>query len=380
VPPDLAQATTALERTWREHVRPLVPAGGGLVDVHAHLGEDASDGSRLDLAGLLASMEAGGVTRTCAFPFQSPPGAGYAEANAEVLAADAASGGRVSAFCRSEPGERFRAELSAALAAGACGIKLHTSLPGFDFSHPELEVAFALAAERRVPLLFHTGRAVPPLARDLARLLERNPGAQVVLAHCAIADLHAVCALRHPNIRFDTSLWNALDVRTLLAEAAPEQVVYGSDAPYYTPIGTQAKLFLQLGVVGASDAQLRDVAVRSAERLLAGEPCARLSEPLGAGVPLPSLARLRAHEYLVMAVPLVWQQMPDRIGLLALARQALGAAAGARCEAALELIALAEQTWPYELEHGDRSEVLTVSWLTFRLIELADALVMAGSG
>ena len=27
-----------------------------------------------------------------------------------------------------------------------------------------------------------------------------------------------------------------------------------------------------------------------------------------------------------MAVPLIWQQMPDRIGLLALARQALGAA------------------------------------------------------
>ena len=41
------------------------------------------------------------------------------------------------------------------------------------------------------------------------------------------------------------------------------------------------------------------------------------------------------------------------------------------------MIALAERTWPYELEHGDRSEILTVSWLTFRLIELADALVMA---
>ena len=78
-----------------------------------------------------------------------------------------------------------------------------------------------------------------------------------------------------------------------------------------------------------------------------------------------------------MAVPLVWQQVPDRIGLLALARQALGPPEDARAEAALELIALAEQTWPYELEHGDRSEILTVSWLTFRLIELADALVMA---
>jgi predicted TIM-barrel fold metal-dependent hydrolase len=376
VPAELARAASAIEEIWRAHVQPLVPAEGGLIDVHAHLGADAADGSRLDLMTLLETMERGGVTRACAFPFQAPPGAGYAAANAEVLAAATASGGRIAAFCRSEPGERFRGELTSALDAGACGIKLHTSLPGFDFSHPALDVAFALAAERRVPMLLHTGRAVPPLARDLGRLLERHPGAQVVLAHCAIADLHAVCALRHPNIRFDTSLWNSLDVRALLAEAAPEQVLYGSDAPYYTPIGTQAKLFLQLGE-SVSDAQRRDVAVRSAERLLAGEPCRQLSEPLGAVAPLPSRAHLRAHEYLVMAVPLVWQQAPDRIGLLALARQALGDVADERMHAALELIALAERTWPYELEHGDRSEILTVSWLTFRLIELADALVMA---
>jgi predicted TIM-barrel fold metal-dependent hydrolase len=377
VPTALAEAAAALERVWRAHVRPLVPAADGLVDVHAHLGEDAADGSRLDLPALLDSMEASGVTLSCAFPFQSPAGAGYRAANADVLAAAEASGGRVAPFCRSEPGERLESDLVHALDAGARGIKLHTSLPGFDFSHPDLDVAFALAAERRAPLLFHTGRGVPPFARDLARLLERHPGAQVVLAHCAIADMHAACALRHPNVRFDTSLWNSLDVRVLLAEAAPEQVLYGSDAPYYTPVGTQAKLFLQLAAVGASADQRREVAARGAARLLAGQPCAMLGEPLGADVPLPSRPRLRAHEYLVMAVPLVWQQVPDRIGLLPLARQALGAPSDERGDAALELIALAERTWPHELEHGDRSEVLTVSWLTFRLIELADALVMA---
>ena len=374
----LAQAADAIERAWRAHVCPLVPAGDGLVDVHAHLGVDAGDGSRLDPAGLLASMAAGGVTSTWAFPFQAPAGSGYDAANAEVLAAAATAGGdRIVAFARSEPGERFAAELTRALDAGARGIKLHTSLPGYDFSHPQLGVAFALAAERRVPMLFHTGRAVPPFARDLARLLDRHPGAQVILSHCAIADLHAVCALRHPNIRFDTSLWNSSDVRVLLAEAAPEQLLYGSDAPYYTPVGTQAKLFVQLAVAGASEDQRLDVATRSAARLLAGDPCPALSEPLAAALPLPPAPRLRAHEYLVMAVPLIWQQMPDRIGLLALARQALGEPADERDDAALALIALAERTWPIELDDGDRSEVLTVSWLTFRLIELADALVMA---
>ncbi len=108
MPTALADAAAALERAWRAHVRPLVPVGDGLVDVHAHLGVDASDGSRLDLPTLLESMQAGGVTRTCAFPFQTPRGAGYAAANAEVLAMAEASGGRVYAFGRSEPGERFR--------------------------------------------------------------------------------------------------------------------------------------------------------------------------------------------------------------------------------------------------------------------------------
>ena len=70
---------------------------------------------------------------------------------------------------------------------------------------------------------------------------------------------------------------------------------------------------------------MRDVAARGAARLLAGEPCAAARARRSRhALPLPPRPRLRAHEYLVMTVPLIWQQMPDRIGLLALARQALG--------------------------------------------------------
>ena len=78
-----------------------------------------------------------------------------------------------------------------------------------------------------------------------------------------------------------------------------------------------------------------------------------------------------------MAVPLVWQQMPDRIGLLALARQALGPRRGRALRGGARADRAGRAHVAVELEHGDRSEILTVSWLTFRLIELADALVMA---
>src|SRR3984885_16157648 len=100
VPAPLADAAAALDRIWREQVLPHVPAGDGLVDVHAHLGADASDGSRLAPADLLASMGAGDVTTTWAFPFQAPRGSGYDAVNDELLAAAAAAPGRIVPFCR----------------------------------------------------------------------------------------------------------------------------------------------------------------------------------------------------------------------------------------------------------------------------------------
>ena len=329
----------------------------GLVDVHAHLGEDASDGS-LDLATLLATMEAGGVTHTCAFSFRSPPGAGYGGVNADVIAAARASGGRVTAFVRSEPGERFQAELEEGLAAGARGIKLHTSLPGYDFSHPDLGVAFALAAEARVR---SSSTPVVPCRRSLAISRASSNGTRRRRSCSRIAPSptsmrSARCATRTSG--FDTSLWNSLDVRTLLAEAAPEQLLYGSDAPCFSRRHAGEALPAARGgrrrrgsAAGRGRAQRRPPARRRALR--AARRTAR-DRPAAALAPAPA----RARRCLVMAVPLIWQQAPDRIGLIALARQALGDPADERASAVLELLALAEAAWPIELEHGDRSEIL----------------------
>ena len=51
---------------------------------------------------------------------------------------------------------------------------------------------FALAAERRVPILIHGGRGLPPIADHLARLVETYPEAQLIIAHGGIADLAAL--------------------------------------------------------------------------------------------------------------------------------------------------------------------------------------------
>ena len=168
-------------------------------------------------------------------------------------------------------------------------------------------------------------------------------------------------------------------MRTLLAEAAPEQVLYGSDAPYYTPFGTQAKLFLQLAAAGASEEQRRDVAARGAARLLAGEPCPRAERaarrPSCRCPPARACARTSTSSWPCRSCG---SRCPTASGCSRSPARRWARPPTRSAEAALELIALAERTWPLELEHGDRSEILTVSWLTFRLIELADALVMAG--
>ena len=249
---------------------------------------------------LLASMDAGDVTRTCAVPFQSPPGSGYAGGQRRRARGRGGGGGRVVPFCRSEPGERFRGELEAALDAGARGIKLHTSLPGLDFSHPAARPRLrARRRAARADALPHRPRrtAVRARPRRACSSATRARRSCSPTARSPTCTRSARCATRTSasTRRSGTSL----DVRALLAEAAPEQVLYGSDAPYYTPAGTQAKLFPQLAAVGASDAQRRDVAARSAARLLAGEPCARLSEPLGGGpaaVPAaPARTRVPRH-------------------------------------------------------------------------------------
>ena len=55
-------------------------------------------------------------------------------------------------------------------------------------------VATELAAERRVPILIHGGRGLPPIADHLHRLAETYPDAQLIIAHGGIADMAALAA------------------------------------------------------------------------------------------------------------------------------------------------------------------------------------------
>jgi predicted TIM-barrel fold metal-dependent hydrolase len=370
-------AQEALDAAFERFVRPLVPAGQPLWNAHAHLGSDA-DGARLEAGELLEEMRLHGIERAFVVPFRAPAPEAYPALNDELIRLCAPAGGALLPFCRSEPGNGFAAELERALDSGAAGIKLHPTDGVFDFSHPALRDAFAVAAERDVPVLLHAGRGLAPLATHLAGLLEEYPGVQVILAHAAIADMHRVHELLSacPTLTFDTSVWNVLDLHALLGLAAPEQIVYGTDAPYYTAPGSLAKLLLTLRAAGARPEEVVAALWGNAARVASGQAAERLSPPPGAGAaPIP-FELLRAHEYLLMAIPLVWHRQPDTVGLLRLAAQALRPDEDEAIGEACRLLALAGRCWREELEAGSREEILSLSWQTFRLVELADALIL----
>ncbi|MDX6594179.1 MAG: uncharacterized protein QOJ13_3375 [Gaiellales bacterium] len=375
----VAAAAALIEDRHRALIRPLLPPGQPIWDIHAHLGQDA-DGSLLDPADLLDEMRRFGVERACVFPFRADSLEAYTAQNDAVIETCRLSQGALVPFCRVEPGPGAEAELERALSNGARGIKLHPLTGRFEFSHPIVAASAALAEQHRVPMLLHAGRGIAPFTADLLPLLRRHPGAQVILAHAGCGDFEALAAhaAEHPNMAFDIAVWNLVDVCSLLGRVSPEQILYGTDAPYYGAACVQARLALALRSADAPAEHIRAILWRNAERVVSGRAAEVLSEPLGAPRPAMDFFRLRVHEYLVATFPLVWTKQPDLLGALRLARHAIGEPQTAELQAAADMIDLAHTCWTHELESGSRREVLSLSWTTFRLLEFADALVLCG--
>jgi len=219
-------------KPWFDHTTGLVP-DLRIFDTHMHVGQNDPDGFKATTPQIVHALElAGPQARGVIFPFHEPDG--YREANERVIADAAASGGRVVAFCRLDPGhEDAVAEAERSLDAGARGIKLHPRAEGFALDEPEVRRVFEVAHERRVPVLIHAGRGIPALGIHTVELASALPGARVILAHCGISDLSWIWrdAQRLPNLYFDTSWWSPSDVLALCALVPPGQVLFATGVP-----------------------------------------------------------------------------------------------------------------------------------------------------
>jgi hypothetical protein len=243
-----------------------------------------------------------------------------------------------------------------------------------------LAPVFALAAERRVPILIHGGRGLPPIADDLARLVERYPDAQLIIAHAGIADLGKL--MEHLSGRagvfFDTSVWSPVDLLGFFRLVSPEQVLYASDYPY----GQQpASLLIALRtarLAGYDETQIRNMLAANANRIADGEAPLEPTAPRGSDTFSQPLVLARIHQYLSMATPLLWTRQPDTVGVLGLALNACAERNGHEEELTriAELLTTARELWRELPEVEGEADRMQTARATFRLIHLADIVAV----
>jgi hypothetical protein len=284
---------TAPGSPFDEILRPLheahlaaLPSGTRWFDAHTHIGHDDPDGFEADPEDLLLGLDGAGQDGALVFPSQEP--AGYPPANDRVLAACAASGGRLRALARIDPNaEGALDEARRCLEAGARGFKLHPRSDGFQLPHPVVEEVVALAGAERAAVLFHAGRGIPHLGESVVHMAREHPGARLILAHAGISDTGWIApyAAELPNLFFDTAWWQVSDLLALFTTVPPGQILYASDMPYGSPLFHSLATVRCALSVGLDGDALRAIAGGSIERVLAGE------EPLDVG-PAPGSARL----------------------------------------------------------------------------------------
>jgi predicted TIM-barrel fold metal-dependent hydrolase len=377
---DVLRRAQALIAGYDEELERELPDDAEIFDVHVHLGHDI-DGFSGVYEDLEQIQERYRISRAFMFCMDEPDRhPAFRAANDRTLAFAERSGGRLIPFVRLDLGEEPIEEATRALDAGARGIKLHPRAQRFLLNDERLAPVFALAAERHVPILIHGGRGLPPIADHLARLIERYPEAELIIAHAGIADLSELAGHfgGKAGVFFDTSVWSPIDLLSLYHLVGPEQVVYASDYPYGQQPSSLLIALRTAALAGLDESQVRAMLAGNASRIAEGEPPLEPSAPLGSTTFEQPMALARIHQYLSMATPLLWTRQPDTIGVLGLALNACADRDGHKEERdrIRELVTTARDLWRTLPEVEDEGEQRIVNRTTFRLVHLADILAV----
>ena len=381
---DTLERERRLIAAYDEELAHELPQGAELFDAHVHIGDDI-DGFRGNYDELEAIHKRYRISRAFMFCMDEPDRhPAFRAPNDRTLAFAERSRGRLIPFVRLDLAEQPIEEAVRCLDAGARGIKLHPRAQRFLLNDERLAPVFELAADRHVPILIHGGRGLPPIADHLARLVERYPGSQLIIAHAGIADLAGLTGhfAGVPGVFFDTSVWSAIDLLALLHQVSPEQVLYASDYPY----GQQpTSLLLAVRTAKAAafeDDRLRMMLAGSSKRIAAGEPPLEPTPARGSSTFSQGMTFARIHQYLAMTTTLLWTRQPDTIGMLGLALNACYERDGhePERERIRALLETARDIWRTLPEVEDEQERRQVTRAAARMIQLADILAVTTGG
>jgi predicted TIM-barrel fold metal-dependent hydrolase len=366
-----------------ERVLAELPAGAVLFDAHTHLGDDI-DGMLGRPDELLAIFDRVGIGRTFTFCLDEPDRApAFTAANDRTLAYAAENPDRIIPFVRLDLAEGPIEEAKRCLDLGARGIKLHPRAQKFSVGDERLDAVFALAVERKVPILIHGGRGLPPIGDHLAALVQRYAGVRLIIAHAGIADLGGLADhFSHvPGVFFDTSVWSTIDLLDLMRQVAPEQVLFATDYPYGR-LPNALLLALRAAKLSHFDeTDLRRMLGETAQGIADGAPLPALSPAKGPEEITHPLPLARIHAYIGMAMPLLWMRQPDVGGGLGLA---LNAAHEANIDGVPDVdlirsaLSIASKLWIGIGEIQDRQESELIARAARQLVHLADILAVTG--
>ena len=382
----IGRANDLLEQ-YATLARAELPAGSAVFDAHTHLGEDI-DGMTGDREELLAIQRAYGIVRSFTFCLDEPDRhPAFTAANDRTLAQGAGAPGEILPFVRLDLDETPVEEARRCIDLGARGIKLHPRAQRFLPDDPRLEPVFGLAAERRVPVLIHGGRGLPPIADSLARLLDRHCPPALIVAHAGIVDLAAMARnfAGRPGVFFDTSVWSPLDLLDLYRLIPPEQVVYASDYPYGRQPNSLLLAVRTARAAGFDDGQLRAMLHDTGARIADGLDPVAPTTPRGATELSHPVTFLRIHQYLTMASAMLWMRHPaDTFGVIGLALNACEERSNGHRDATdqiRELLVATRDLW--ELAAGSEDDELVrrrAQRGAFRLVHLASVLAVTTPG
>ena len=356
-----------------------LPGAFEIFDAHVHLGHDI-DGQHGVYEELERINDAAGITRCFMFCMDEPDRhPAFRAPNDRSLEYAERSDGRLIPFVRLDLTESPIEEAERCLDLGARGIKLHPRAQRFMLNDERLAPVFAIADERRVPILIHGGRGLPPIADHLARLVDQYPAVQLIIAHAGIADLAGLAGrfAGKAGVFFDTSVWSPVDLLSFFHLVAPEQVLYASDYPYARPPSSLLNAIRTAKVAGFDDDQLRGMLFGNASLIANGEPPLEPSKPTGDGTFKQPMTLARIHQYLSMATPLLWMNQADSIGIIGLALNACDERDGypEDLDRIRELLTAARDLWRVfpEIEQEDLGDVARA---TRGLIHIADILTV----
>jgi predicted TIM-barrel fold metal-dependent hydrolase len=373
------QRAQELIASYEEELRNQLPEGAEIFDAHVHLGHDI-DGQTGVYEELERINDAAGISRCFMFCMdEADRHPAFRAPNDRTLEYAQRSEGRLIPFVRLDLTESPIEEAERCLDLGARGIKLHPRAQRFMLNDERLAPVFEVAAERRVPILIHGGRGLPPIADHLARLVEQYPEVQLIIAHAGIADLAGLAGrfAGKAGVFFDTSVWSPVDLLSFFHLVAPEQVLFASDYPYGRHPSSLLNSIRTARVAGFDDDQLRGMLAGNANRIASGEPPLEPSPPTGDGTFSQPMTLARIHSYLSMATPLLWMNQADSIGIIGLALNAADDRDGhpEEIERIRELLTTARDLWRVfpEVEEEDLGDVART---TRGLIHVADILAV----